>query len=65
MLVMQLTGSCTDELDAYHMWLDKVEADEEQLARERMLTAERAGMDTTFLTEASFLSTTSINRLIP
>lgn len=61
---VELAGACTNELDAYHVWVDRMEDDELSQARARMTTAAVRGLDISCLSEQSFLSSTARNRRV-
>ena len=62
---VELAGACTDEQDAYHVWVDIMDEEELDRARERMTMAACRGLDITVLSETSFLSSSCINRRVP
>lgn len=61
---VDLAGDCTDELDAYHAWVDAMDEEEMERARDRMNIAESRGLDVTMLNERSFVSTCVRNRRV-
>lgn len=61
---VDLAGDCTDELDAYHAWVDALDDEEMERARDRMNIAESRGFNVNMLNERSFVSNCVRNRRV-
>ena len=61
--IVDMAGACNNELDAYYEWVDQLEGEERERARRRMEAVADRGLDVSQLTEVSFRSSVSVNRM--